>query len=673
MTFRLLYRRHVADAMLLGILLAMVLLPAALLYRLPRAAALTMDMPESLLPRDGLYRRERIPGEVSFFSWTDGDSLLKPPNPGGAIRLRVELLSAAQEPVGVQMRAGAMTMHFVVRPEPRSYALLLPPADGERIALALDSPELQAHKRWIGVGVGDINIAGGGGAPGQVLLTLAVATVGGYTLLRQSRWQARTAGSIVFSLHMLALCWQLAGGWRYGLLVVALALAGGAGLAAVAVERWRSAGAALFGSATPQLAVGLGRRRSPPTAAVAWSRRDAWMVALLLAAALLVCLPFLAARDPVGDLELSARRMSLLDRLGLAGAYTGDGDYLPLRLYLLLGLGKLAPLLGGFPTPDAQSTPPAMLVLLKLPGLLAHLATVALLYWWSRRWRSPRGAALIAALYALAPPVWINVAWWGQVDALLMLPLLGAVVLLDRRGGRWSWLAWATALLIKSQAILLAPLLFLGTLGRYGCRGLVRGASLAVGVLLAGWAPLVLAGQAPGLAEAYAGSVERFPRTGVAAYNLWFLLLGGESTRDTEPWWLGLSYRAAGLLLLGAAVLLVGLALLRRSDGPARVEAAAVLALAFFCLPTQIHERYLFLTLAFLVARSASAPRLLGLYLLLLTTATLNIFGELKGFIPAVYASLHASSLPLLLAPINLLLCIMLTGHLLLVTSKQRV
>jgi peptide-methionine (S)-S-oxide reductase len=134
-----------------------------------------------------------------------------------------------------------------------------------------------------------------------------------------------------------------------------------------------------------------------------------------------------------------------------------------------------------------------------------------------------------------------------------MLPLLAAVVLLDRRGGRWSWLAWATALLIKSQATLLAPLLFLGTLGRYGCRWLVRGASLAVGVLLAGWAPLVLAGQAPGLAGAYTGSVERFPRTGVAAYNLWLLLLSSESTRDTEPWWLGLSYRSAGLLLLAGA------------------------------------------------------------------------------------------------------------------------
>src|SRR5262245_7604614 len=107
-----------------------------------------MDMPDSLLPRDGLYRRERLLGDISFFSWTDGDSLLRLPNPGGTVRLKIELLSAIQEPVGVQMRTGTVAMNFVVRPEVRSYTLLLPPADGERVALALDSPEVQAHKRW---------------------------------------------------------------------------------------------------------------------------------------------------------------------------------------------------------------------------------------------------------------------------------------------------------------------------------------------------------------------------------------------------------------------------------------------------------------------------------------------------------------------------------------------
>ena len=174
--------------------------------------------------------------------------------------------------------------------------------------------------------------------------------------------------------------------------------------------------------------------------------------------ALCVRLPWLTAPDPVGDLELSARRMAALRAEGLAGAYHDDGDYMPLRLYWLRGFSTL-PFLNdaSFRAP----LPPATLLLIKLPGLLADLATVALLYLWSRRWRAPAGAAALAALYALAPPVWMNVAWWGQVDAILVLPILLMLALLDRAGGRWSWACWVIALMIKPQAIIFAPVLFI--------------------------------------------------------------------------------------------------------------------------------------------------------------------------------------------------------------------
>jgi Gpi18-like mannosyltransferase len=640
--------RYAFDILILAVLLLTALLPATLLYQMPRAATFTIDAPPALLPRDGLYRSERFADGSGFYSWTDGSSLLKLPNPGGVARLRIALLGGSPEPMPVRMRAGGASFAFVVRPELRTYTMLLPAADGERIALTIDSPQIQVHKRKIGIGVSDIQLSGGGAVPGRVLLALAIATVGGYTLLRQAGRRLWLAAGIVLAAQALVLLWQGATGWRYGLLGSALPLIGGASLAAVALERWR-----------PPVRLG-----AVPTQVL--SRLDIRVIAVLLVTALCVRLPFLVAHDPVGDLELSARRMGFLYTDGLAGAYTGDGDYMPFRLYILLGLSKLVPLLGGnFGAPLSAVT----MVLIKLPALLADLATTALIYCWSRRWRPIRGAAAIAALYTFAPPIWINVAWWGQVDALLMLPLLGIVMLLDRDEGGWSWLCWAIALLIKTQAILLAPLLFLSTLRQYGSRGLVRGAGRAGALLLLAWTPLALAGQGPGLAQSYAGSVERFPRTTVAAYNLWYLALLGKSDRDTEHVIGSISYRSAGLFLLGIAVLLVCIALLRRSDGPARAESAAVLALAFFCFPTQIHERYLFLALAFLVLRIASAQRLALPYLLLALTATLNILGTLKGFIPAVYTYMDSSQLPLLFAAINLLVFGFLIGHLLLVTS----
>jgi Gpi18-like mannosyltransferase len=648
---RCLTYQRAADLGALALLLITAILPAILLYRFPRAAEITMNDPAALLPRAGLYLQEEFPNDAGFFSWTDGSGTIKLPNPGGTTTLRIKLLSPSSEPALVHMQAGAMPLTFVVRPGMRQYAILLPANSGERITLTIDSAQIQARKRKIGVGISDIQLSGGGEAPPPVLIGLALATIGGYVLLRQASQRLATTIGAMLALQALGLLWHFAAGWHYGWTGAALPLLGVASLAAVAIERWRPAG-----------------RLAQAPLATSWSRADSWILASLLIAALSVRLLFVFAPDPVGDLELSARRMGFLYTDGPAGAYTGGGDYLPLRLYWLLGLSKLVPLLGGnFLAP----LPPATLLLIKLPGLLADLATAAVIYRWSRRWRAAGGAAAITALYTLAPPIWINVAWWGQIDAVLMLVLIGAVVLLDRAEGRWSWLCWAAALLIKTQAIVFAPLLFISTLRRHGTPGLVRGATLASGLLGLACAPFVLAGQGPALAQAYIGSAERFPRTTVAAYNLWYLVLSGKSARDTELLIGSISYRMAGLFLLGIAVLLVCVALVWRSDGLARLESAAVLALAFFCFPTQIHERYLFLVLALLVLRIASAPRLLLPYLLLLVTATLNILGTLRGFTPPVYDYMDDSKLPLLLAAINLIVLGVLMGHLLLMSNSH--
>jgi Gpi18-like mannosyltransferase len=542
------------------------------------------------------------------------------------------------------VRAGTLATSFSVRPEPRSYMLILPATDGERISVTFEAPIVSQHNRDLGVVVGDLAILGGGAVPGQVLLALALATLGLYGLARQAGLRRLHTAGVVLVFQILALAWQITGLWSYGLFGTLLLLVGGAGLAAVIAEQfWPSI------PATERRAV--------------LTRQDGLIVAALIVAALCVRLPWLTVADPVGDLELSARRMGFLYADGLAGAYRFDGDYMPLRLYWLWGFSRLVPSLGeSFNAPLA----PATLLLIKLPGVLADLVTVALIYVWCRRWRAAGGAALIATLYTCAPPIWMVVAWWGQVDAILLLPLLGMVILLDRAGGRWSWGCWAIALLIKTQAIIFAPLLYVATLRRHGSRGLLQGGVLAALVLAAGCAPLVLARQGPGLAQAYVGAVGRFPRVTNRAYNLWYLVTQGVNRSDLEPALGGLSFRQVGMLLVGCAALIVCIALLRRFDGPMRAEGAAVMALSFFMLPTQIHERYLFFALAFLALRLASDRWMLIPYLVLVTTATLNILGGLSGFNQRATDAIAASPLPLAIAAVNLLVLLFLIGHLIL-------
>ena len=59
-------------------------------------------------------------------------------------------------------------------------------------------------------------------------------------------------------------------------------------------------------------------------------------------------------------------------------------------------------------------------------------------------------------------------------------------------------------------------------------------------------------------------------------------------------------------------------------------------------------------------------PRMIGLYLVLVVSATLNIFGTLYGFSRPAYTLISTSPLPVVLAVTNLLVLVVLIGHLLL-------
>lgn len=632
------------DAVAIAVLLMSAALLPLLAGRGARSVAYRMDAPPTMLPRDNFNELEQFSDRPGSYRWTRGAGKLDVPNPGGALVVNLVLAGGPGRAVLITLGSGSTALRVPVQPQPRSYAVLLPPAFGERPSLTLDAPLVEGERRYLGVVVGDVAVAGGGAAPGIVPVALLAATVGAFALLRRAGLGTLAVGAIVVALQALALLWYTAGGWRYGLWSALLLLAGGAALAAAIADRV------------------LPPRPDAEQPSARLIQRDWIAIGGLVLLALAIRLPWLAAPDPVGDLELSARRMGELLNSGLAGAYTFEGDYMPIRLYVLWGLSQLVlPLGGGFLTP----LPAPTMILIKLQGLLSDLVIVGLVYWWSRRWQAGRGAAAIAMLYALSPAVWINVGWWGQVDAFLVLPLVGMIVLFERAGGRWSWACWAIALLIKPQAIIFSPLLFVMTLRRYGARGLALGGSLAVALIAVAATPLLLAGQGPGLTEAYFGSVGRFPRLTNDAYNLWYLLTWGESGADVGQGIAGISFSMIGMALMGVAALLVGLALLRRSDGPARAEAAAVLALAFFCLPTQIHERYLFLTLPFLALCLAHNQRLVVPYMILVVSATLNILGTLHGFTPIAYPYLSGVGLGLLLAVVNLAVLAFLLVHLL--------
>lgn len=625
-------RRLYPDLIALVLLLATAPFWLGLAYRGQHTAAFTVEALPVMLPTAGLHEPEPLVDRPGVFRWTDGAGELRPPNPGGPLYLRLSLSSGFDTATPVELAVGERHNTFTVLPGLHEYALLAPAQPGERVILTLRSPTVKIDGRHLGIVVHRLVVTGAGSVPPLLLVAMLLATASLYGLARRAGMGVPGAAAAMLALQAILALWQWAGAWYYGLLGVLLVMVALGALGALVIER-------LYPPLPPT-----------PLAALSFTRRDRLALGGLLLLTVAVCLPWLGASDPVGDLKQYAARMGFLARGGFAEAFTNGGDYMPLWLLSLRLLAPLVALLGGSYFDAVPSVTRAMI---KLPSLVALLITVLLLFRWARRHGGTGRATLIAGLYAVTPPVWMNAAWWGQIDVLLALPMLVALSQLDRWRGRVSWLGWAVGLMIKPQAIILAPLLYGASLRRHGPRGLLEGGLAALAVLVGTCTPLVLLGQGPGLYQATVGSVGRFPQVTNRAYNLWWLVVGARPVSDLTEW-AGMSYRTLGFLLLGVVVLLTLLAVLRRPDGPTRAVAAATLALAFFTLPTQIHERYIFFALPMLLLGAMADLRLLLPYGLIATGATLNILGVLDGFSPDLQRMISTSPLPVAVAWVNL-------------------
>jgi len=315
-------------------------------------------------------------------------------------------------------------------------------------------------------------------------------------------------------------------------------------------------------------------------------------------------------------------------------------NYPPVYLYVLAALGRLLPLLTGGAHSLDQSTwlsfvygaPTAATstihALFKLPALLADAMTCALLFRWLARRATGDEAAdsqaartgghsqsavttawCIAALYAVSPTILWDSLVWGQVDSIhTLFLLLSLQAAWDRRTAAMS--AWAVvAILTKPHSFMLAPLwaaCIVRELHAGAWNELRRAAWIATILVVALAGPFAAAGVADGVAESLFGAVGRYPFTHLNGFSLWFLLnplerpmlgMAGALYQSDTAALLGLpavTPRAAGLLLLGSVALLVFFRVLRDPPRRSLGMAARLLPLAFFVLPTQIHERYLF-------------------------------------------------------------------------------
>lgn len=262
-------------------------------------------------------------------------------------------------------------------------------------------------------------------------------------------------------------------------------------------------------------------------------------------------------------------------------------DYPPLYMYVLYLIGKLgslAPLNAYYPQ------------LLKIPSIMADIATAYIIYQLARKHLSPELGIVLAGFYTFNPAVLIDSTFWGQVDSFFTLIVAGAVwALAEMRVGLASIL-FMGAVMMKPQGIIFLPVLFFELCRQKSLKTYMKAAAFALGTALAMVLPFAAGHGLLWIYDLFAGTIGKYPYASVNGFNL-FSLLGANYKSDTAAF-LAFNYQIWGMIFI-VLVTLFAWFIYVRGKGTAFIPAAALLQIAgVFTLATGMHERYLFPAIA---------------------------------------------------------------------------
>ena len=344
------------------------------------------------------------------------------------------------------------------------------------------------------------------------------------------------------------------------------------------------------------------------------------------------------APTPGYDLPNFKIWQAYIGAVGLPHAYTLANPpivYPPGYLYLLQGLAF-------FYQPGYPLLPQAgwSSVIMKAPLILADVLVGLLIFYIIRSYGAPLRCARLGYLaYLLNPGVIFNTAYWGGIDVLMGLPVLGAVFLATAGQAELAFLLATVAFLTKYQAGVILPFIALLVLLRCGFSRLLRGIAVAALATLVIYAPFALTGNIVQVVENTYGSViAEFPYLTVHAHNIWWILsyiIGYPYIPDGITIIGGVSLRTLSLLSLGVVIVIVCRRTVQYQTAQPRTGIyrarwlpfafAAILALAFFGLATEMHENYLYLVFPFMAVVAWQSQRLWITYWLLSIGWTLNM------------------------------------------------
>lgn len=345
-----------------------------------------------------------------------------------------------------------------------------------------------------------------------------------------------------------------------------------------------------------------------------------WPLIAILAAGFIIRLAFLPSLGFHNDIAaFEAWTLTLKDNPPWQFyAKTSFADYPPGYFIVLWALGGIYSTLGHLHLINTNDPSYfALRIIVKLPALIMDLVDAALIYSIVRRFGREAIALGAAALFALNPATIYVSAYWGQIDSVSWGFVLLALWLALRSSDDpaklvsrlvWAWLAVAFSILIKPQGTLVAIVLVAFAFAPLDAelrKQRLRATAIGLGAALAlaiGIAALFHPSANPfeliaWLFDRYRIGSAVYPYNTVNAFNLYAIKQTFWSSDLIALPLFGVNLGAMwlwGLILVLAATALVVARYLQERTDRAFLEAAMLVAFAFFTLATRMHERYIF-------------------------------------------------------------------------------
>jgi Gpi18-like mannosyltransferase len=284
-------------------------------------------------------------------------------------------------------------------------------------------------------------------------------------------------------------------------------------------------------------------------------------------------------------------------------------NYPPLSIYCLWALGETQQLVA----PNSRINNFFTRCLYAIPTLAAELVlAMGCRSMLSSFWGARTGVLGFAAIF-LCPPLVVDGAFWGQLDAWLLAPTFWMVFAIGQGRWRLAGLLWGIAMGLKTQGIIWSPVWLLALLLGPNRRAVLGGMAISAIVLNCVALPFWLTSGVAWIREGFVSNLlHKYPDTTLKAFNVWYLDLLLTGIGDSTRLVFGFSRDTIGRVLLAAG--LCGgylLAWVRwRNHSHAYLSMASWVLLSGVMFPTRVHERYLILTLPFLICSAFHTRRL---------------------------------------------------------------